>query len=174
MRFQYVYMRPTPVLYSGATGSFEQSAQQAWNTMLGWLDADQRRLGSPRGFGIFREDETSSEPQIYRYDACIELKPGFSADPSNGIVRRVTPHGAYALARIKGSHRRIGETFRLICEEWSESDAIVIDRERPFMHIYLNDPATTPADELIAQLCVPVWLPIRVGKRRRQVPMIRA
>ena len=174
MRFQFVYLRPTQVLYSAATGSFEQSAQQAWNRMIGWLDADQRRLGSPRGYGIFREDETSAAPQTYRYDACIELKPGFSADPSKGIVRRVTPHGAYALARIKGSHRRIGESYRRIREQWSETDAIVIDRERPYMQIYLNDPATTQPDELVAQLCIPVWLPIRVGKRRRPITMIRA
>lgn len=174
MHFRYVYMRPTPVLYFGATGPYEESAQQAWDRLLGWLDADRRGLGHPRGYGIFRQDETSSEPHMIRYDACIELKPGFSADPSNGIVRRVTPHGAYALARLKGCHRQIGESFRRIREQWSETDAIVIDTERPYMEIYLNDPATTPPDELLTQLCVPVWLPIRVGKRRRPVQMIRA
>lgn len=174
MRFQFVYMRPTPVLYFGVTGSYEESAQRAWHGMLGWFDTNRLGLGLPRGFGIFREDGSSDEVQTYRYGACIELKPGLSADPSNGIVRRVTPHGAYALARLKGGHQLIGEKLQRIRQHWSETDAIVIDRERPYMEVYLNDPATTPPDDLMTQLCVPVWLPIRVGKRRRAIQMIRA
>jgi AraC family transcriptional regulator len=173
VHFRFAYLRPTPVLYFGVTGSYEESAQQAWEGMLGWFGARRLGLDSPRGFGIFCEEETSREAQLYRYDACLELKPGLSADPSNGIVRRVTPHGAYALARLKGSHQQMGENFRRIREQWAQSDSIVIDPERPYMEIYLNDPATTPPDDLLTQLCVPVWLPIRVGKRRRAVQMIR-
>ncbi len=174
MRFRFVYLRPTPVLHFGVTGSYEESAQQAWDRMLGWFGTHRLGLDQPRGFGIFREDETSAESQVYRYDACLELKPGLSADPSNGIVRRVTLHGAYALARIKGGHQQMAEKFRRIREQWAQSEAIVIDPERPYMEIYLNDPATTPPDDLLTQLCVPVWLPIRVGKRRRAIQMIRA
>lgn len=173
MRFKFAYMRPTPVLYFGVTGSYEDSAQQAWDGMLGWFGAKSLRIDKPRGFGIFREDEASAETTVYRYGACIELKPGLRAEPSKGIVRRVTPHGAYAFARLKGSHQRIGEKFRQIREQWSEPEGFVIDPERPYLELYLNDPATMRADDLVTQLCVPVWLPIRVGKRRRAIPMIR-
>ncbi len=174
MRVKYVYMRPTPVLYFGVTGAYEESAQRAWNTMRGWLDSNRVRLGPPRGFGLFQDEPASAEEHLCRYDACVEMRPGLAADPSNGIVRKVTPSGAYAIARLKGHHRQISDGFKRIRGLWSEADAIVVDPDRPYMEIYLSDPATTPAGELIAQLCVPVWLPIRVGRRRRPVTMIRA
>lgn len=167
-------MRPTPVLYCGATGPYEDSARQAWSAMSTWLEASRRPLALQRGFGLIHDHCAAVEPIERRYEACVELLPGLSADPENGIVRRVTPSGAYALARLKGCHRQIGEGFRRLRERWSESGSIVIDVERPCMAIYLNDPATTPDEELLTQICVPVWLPIRVGKRRRIVPMIRA
>jgi AraC family transcriptional regulator len=173
VHFKYVYLRPTPVLSFGVTGSYEASAQQAWDRMLGWLGANPLGVARPQGFGIFREDGSSPDTQVYSYGACIEHKPGLFADPSNGIVRGVTPHGAYALARLKGDHHSIGENFRRIRQQWLESDTMVVDPERPYLEIYLNDPATQPPDELVTQLCVPLWLPIRVGKRRRAVPMLR-
>lgn len=166
MRINFVYLRPTPVLYFGAVGPYEESASRAWEVMLSWLEARDLRRAAPRGYGIIHDHSGSTVRPLRRYDACVELLPGFSPDPSSGIVRKVTPSGAYALHCLKGCHDQIADGFRRLREQWSEEDALVIDETRPFMEIFLNDPASTPPDELLTQLCVPVRTTLRVGKLR--------
>ena len=166
MRINFIYMRPTPVLYFGAIGPYEESITRAWGKMLSWLEAHNLRRATPRGFGIIHDHSGSIAPPLRRYDACVELLPGFSADPPSGIVRKVTPSGAYAQFNLKGSYGQIGESFRRIRNQWSEADALVIDETRPYMQIFLNDPAATPPEELLTQLCVPVRTTLRIGKLR--------
>ena len=81
----------------------------------------------------------------------------------------MTPSGAYAQFSLKGCHGQIGDNFRRIREQWSEADALVIDETRPYMEIYLNDPAATPREELLTQLCVPVCTTLSIGKLRPAV-----
>ena len=50
MRINFVYMRPTPVLYFGAIGPYEELIARAWNNMLSWLEARNLRRATPRGF----------------------------------------------------------------------------------------------------------------------------
>ena len=169
MRINFVYMRPTPVLYCGAVGPYEESVARAWDKLFSWLEARNLRSSTPRGFGIIHDHAGSTAPPLHRYDACVELLPGFSADPSSGIIRKVTPSGAYAQVSLKGCHGQIGESFRRIREAWSDTDALAIDDTRPYMEIYLNDPVTTPRDELLTQLCVPVCTTLRVGTLRPAV-----
>ena len=84
MRINFVYMRPTPVLYFGAVGPYDDTVSRAWDTMLSWLDAHDLRRATPRGFGIIHDHSGVTAPPLQRYDACIELLPGFSADASLG------------------------------------------------------------------------------------------
>jgi AraC family transcriptional regulator len=166
VRINFVYMRPTPVLYFGAIGPYEESIARAWKKMLSWLEARNLRRATPRGFGIIHDHCESIAPPLRRYDACVELLPGFAADPSCGIVRKVTPSGAYAQFNLSGCHGQIAESFRQIREQWSDADALAIDETRPCLEIYLNDPATTPREELLTQLCVPVCTTLRIGTLR--------
>jgi AraC family transcriptional regulator len=166
VRINFVYMRPTPVLYFGATGPYEQSIGQAWDKMLSWLDARNLRRKASRGFGIIHDHSGSIAPPLRRYDACVELVAGFSEDPSSGIVRKVTPSGAYAQSRLQGCHGRIADGFQEMRGHCTEANALAIDETRPCLVIYLNDPATTARDELLTQICVPVGTTLRIGELR--------
>lgn len=166
MRINFVYMRPTPVLYFGAIGPYEESIGRAWDRMLSWLEAHNLRSAAPRGYGIIHDHCGAIAPPLRRYDACVELLPGFSPDPTSGIVRKVTPSGAYAQVNLKGCHRQIADRFRRLREQWSADDTLVIDETRPYLEIFLNDPAATPREELLTQLCVPVRTTLRIGKLR--------
>jgi len=159
-------MRPTPVLYFGAIGPYEESIGRAWDRMLSWLEAHNLRSAAPRGYGIIHDHCGAIAPPLRRYDACVELLPGFSPDPTSGIVRKVTPSGAYAQVNLKGCHRQIADRFRRLREQWSADDTLVIDETRPYLEIFLNDPAATPREELLTQLCVPVRTTLRIGKLR--------
>jgi len=156
VRIKFAYLRPTPVLHYRAMGPYDQSVKEAWGTLLGWLDAhDLRKLG-PRAFGVIHDCSRSTDAAALRYDACVELVPGLRAEPDLGIVRRVTPGGAYAQGFLEGCYGQISEGFRYMCSQWAEAEKLRIDTSRPFMEIYLNDPATTPKAEWLTQLCVPI------------------
>jgi AraC family transcriptional regulator len=156
VRIRFVYLRPTPVLQYRALGPYDRSVKEAWATLLRWLEVrDLRKLG-PRAYGVIHDCSRSTEPTELRYDACVELVPGLSADPEFGIVRKVTPGGAYAQGYLKGCYGQISDGFRYMCSQWAEAEQLRIDTSRPFMEIYLNDPAKTPRDEWLTQLCVPI------------------
>ncbi|MBN9261904.1 MAG: GyrI-like domain-containing protein [Hyphomicrobium sp.] len=156
MRIRFVYLRPTPVLHYRAIGPYERSVKEAWGAILGWLDARDLRKFGPRAFGVIHDHARSTDPMALRYDACVELVPGLSAAPECGIVRKVTPGGAYAQGCLQGGYEQISDGFRYMCSQWAEAENLRIDTSRPLMEIYLNDPAKTPRDEWLTQLCVPI------------------
>lgn len=156
MQISVTYMKPTAVLYTRAIGPYERSVSTAWNHMLGWLDTQRVRRRTPRGFGIINDDPRSSSADDRRYDACVELQPGLTTDPSAGIGRAMTPGGAFAVARIRGPHSAIRDAFKHLRNAWVPAHGLKIDPDRPHLEIYLNDPAITDPTDLLTEVCVPV------------------
>ncbi|MFN3746199.1 MAG: GyrI-like domain-containing protein [Hyphomicrobiaceae bacterium] len=156
MHIKFVYQRPMPVLHYRAVGPYEQAVKDAWGALLGWLDSQDMRKFSQRAFGIIHDWSPLAETATLRYDACVELVPGLSAAPELGITRRVTPSGAYAQGVLKGSYGQIRERFSYMCSQWASAENLRVDTSRPFMAVYLNDPATTPREERLTKLCVPI------------------
>ncbi len=156
MDIRFVYLRPTPVLYFRSVGPYDRSVKDAWGTMLSWLDAHDLRKFGPRAFGIVHDRARSTDAAALRYDACVELVPGLRADPELGIIRKVTPGGAYAQGFLTGCYGQISDGFRYMCSQWAEAEQLRVDSSRPLMEIYLNDPAKTPKSEWLTQLCVPI------------------
>lgn len=156
MDISVTYMKPTAVLYARASGPYEQSVEEAWGRMLSWLDLRRVRARTPRGFGIINDNPRSVHPGQRRYDACIELQPGLVSDSQAGIESKMTPGGAFAVARVRGPHAAISRAFKYLRSEWVPKHGLTVDEDRPHLEIYLNDPATTPADQLLTDVCVPV------------------
>lgn len=157
MQIEYVYIRPVEALYFRAIGPYRSSAQTAWNSMFSWLGERGLRAGLTRGYGIANDDPAGTEPHLRRYDACIEAPAGLELAPDLGIGRRTVPGGAYVVHRHVGRHRTIGAGFSYIHRKWVPGHGLQVDPRRPYLEIYLNDPDTTPARELMTDLCVPVF-----------------
>lgn len=156
VRIRFVYLRPVPVLQFRAVGPYDQSVKSAWQALFAWLDVRDLRKHTQRAFGIIHDRASATAPEALRYDACLELVPGLCADPEFGIVRGITPGGAYARGDLSGSHSQISDAFRFMCSQWAEAEKLRVDTTRPLMEIYLNDPAATPTEGLLTQLCVPI------------------
>lgn len=156
MRINFVYLRPKPVLHYRALGPYDQSVKEAWATVFRWLEARDLRKFGPRAYGVIHDCSRSTDAAALRYDACVEIVPGLSAAPELGIVRRVTPGGAYAQGVLRGCYGQISDGFRHMCSQWAAAENLRVDSSRPLMEIYLNDPAKTPQEEWLTQLCVPI------------------
>jgi AraC family transcriptional regulator len=159
VRVIYRYIRPLPVLYARSMGPYEVSSREAWLCLNGWLERKGARQRVKQGFGFFRDNPTSTAPELLRYDACVPLLPGLDADPAAGIGRQTLPGGAYAVHTHVGSYDGAGRMFSRLHRLVVPKRGLSVDYDRPFVAVYLNDPGITREVHRRTELCVPV-LPI--------------
>ena len=81
--------------------------------------------------------------------------------PGAGIGRQTLPGGAYAVHTHVGSYAELGQAFSQLHRDIVPKRGLCVDYDRPFMTIYLNDPAVTREVHRRTELCVPV-LPVRM------------
>lgn len=159
MRVTYRHIRPLTVIYARSTGPYVTSCREAWNTLGHWLDRNGIRQRVKQAYGVFRDDPTTTEASLLRYDACVPLVPGLDAEPTDGMGRQMFAFGTYAVHTHVGPYEETGRIVSQLYRDIIPRRGLSLDRERPFVMIYLNDPMTTRAAYLRSELCVPV-LPI--------------
>ncbi|HVY42470.1 MAG TPA: GyrI-like domain-containing protein [Hyphomicrobiaceae bacterium] len=157
MQIGYVYIRPVEVLYLRALGPYRTSAPLAWSEMRAWLDARQLWPSITRGYGVLNDPPAATKPELRRYDACVQAPRDFEAELAPGMGRRTVPGGAYVVHRHKGRHRTLRAGFSYMHRKWVPGHGLQVDPRRPYLEVYLNDPVSTPATELMTDLCVPVF-----------------
>jgi len=153
----YVYIRPVEALYVRSLGPYKAAATTAWSGMFAWLDEHRLRDRMARGFGLINDNPETTPEHLRRYDACVEVIEGLDVDPGAGVGRLTVPGGAYVVHRHVGRHRAISAGFSYIHRKWVPGHGLRVDGRRPYLEIYLNDPAITPERELLTDLCVPVF-----------------
>ncbi len=161
VRIAYRYIRPLTVVYARSIGPYHASSAEAWRLMGAWLDQRQLRRRTKQGYGFFRDNPKITAPELLRYDACVPVTAGLDADPETGIGRQTLPGGAYAVQTHVGSYADAGGLFSLLHREIVPKRGLCVDYDRPFVAIYLNDPAVTREVHRRTELCVPV-LPVRM------------
>lgn len=72
-----------------------------------------------------------------------------------GLTGGTLPGGHYAVFRYRGAYSGIGRAFDTLFRGWVVDSGATF-RSAPCLEIYLNDPRTVPAAELLTELCIPV------------------
>jgi AraC family transcriptional regulator len=144
---------PIRVAFTRATGPYIQSSMEAWNKMMAW--AAPKGLFTPKTMfiGIGHDDPTTTQPERIRYDACITVGEEVQADEEAGVT--VVPGGEYATVVHKGPYEELIKTYMWFYGVWlpkSGREASV----QPGYEVYLNDPQTTPPDELLTEINMPL------------------
>jgi AraC family transcriptional regulator len=159
VRVIYRYIRPLTVVFARGTGPYEVSSLEAWRVMNDWIERQHGRSRVKQAYGFFRDNPRLTAPELLRYDACVPVTYGFDADPEADIGRQTLPGGAYAVQTHVGSYADTGEMFSRLHREIVPKRGLLVDYDRPFVAIYLNDPAITREVHRRTELCVPV-LPV--------------
>jgi effector-binding domain-containing protein len=73
------------------------------------------------------------------------------ADVSEGVV----DGGKFAVFQHVGPYNTVPQTWQRIMEEWMPTGAMAVRMAMPF-EMYVNDPADTPVEELVTEICIPV------------------
>jgi AraC family transcriptional regulator len=160
----FVYLRPISIVGVRKKGPYELSWRPAWQQMFAWLDDSGMRREIGCGYGILRDNPKEVEAESCRYDACVELLPGYENMVPAGFTVSRLPVGAYARRRqvgISGLHGAI-EALR---DAWVPTNSLSIDTKRPFLTIYLDDPEKVTPDKMRVDVCLPVTATGSAGAR---------
>ncbi len=150
-------MKPRQVAYVRRTGLYRESSIAAWNAMLAWASRNGVRQLLTCSYGLAVDNPGSVSPEECRYDACIELPIGFPPANATALSFQTLPGGAFARIRHVGPYMTARSSVTVLRDQWlAEQANLKLDRHRPLMIIYLDDPMLREADTLRCDVCVPV------------------
>ncbi|MDP3425848.1 MAG: AraC family transcriptional regulator, partial [Humidesulfovibrio sp.] len=135
------------------TGPYMESAERAWGMLCGW--ASPRGLFTPKTLliGISHDDPQATPPEEIRYDAALALESDIAVEPP--VVLGSLPGGEYDIFTHQGPYAGLEETYKTIMSQWVPTCEREF-RDTPWFEVYRNDPATTPPDQLLTDIHIPL------------------
>lgn len=133
----------THYVYVEKTGPFQTSAPQAWQQLHGLTPAIGQHNKIEKYFSLY-----DREKNIYRAGVSTAAKP---KDLPKGVEYTLFPGGKFTRFNLTGSFSQLpeasGRVFQIVAEKHLPL--------RPGFNIenYVNDPRTTPEDQLVLKSC---------------------
>jgi len=127
---------------------------RTWQRLAAWCE--QRGLTPPRRtmYGISYDNPDFTPPEKCRYDACVEVEPGFKPDGEIGV--QTLAGGRYACTEFTGTPETIHAGWMRLCGEWLPDSGYQAD-DRPSLEIYGRDfEMDEKTGAFSCQLCFPV------------------
>lgn len=156
MKSGLVYLRPSRLAYVRVTGPYAESAPRAWDRMLGWLDSNRLATSIERGYGMMRDDPGVVAPEQCRFDACVDLNPLFEERAVRELGAQILPGGTYVRTRLAGNARSLCSEVLGFYAKFNAPQGLRFDGRRPMVTIFLEDPRRYNAEDLRADVCIPV------------------
>ena len=124
-----------------------------WQRLCGW--AGPRGLLGPnmKCLGLCHDDPQVTPPDKIRYDACLVVDE--RVQPEGDVGVQTIPAGDYAVAVHRGPYEKLAESYARLCGEWIPSQSRE-PRSAPGFEVYHNDPNSTPPEELVTEIHVPL------------------
>ncbi len=139
------------------TGPYMESSTRAWSILCGW--AGPKGLLGPKTLviGIPYDDPNVTAPEFIRYEAAITAPAGTapSALAEAPVEAATLPGGEYAIITHQGPYEKLEETYAAIMGRWMPASGRDF-RDTPWFEMYRNDPATTPPDQLLTDIHIPL------------------
>lgn len=145
-------IEPLRVAFMRHTGPYE-ACGETWGRLCAW--AGPRGLFGPRTvvMGVSYDDPEVTPPDKIRYDCCLSIDDSFKAEGDVGV--QTVGGREYAVTIHRGPYERLAETYAAICGQWAPTSGRELSSE-PCLEFYLNDPNSTPPEELQTRVCVPL------------------
>lgn len=122
--------------------------QQVWD----WAEAAARLDQLTGLYGIPLDDPASVPVSGLRYDACLALG---DADPPSPLRLHLLPDGLHAQLRHVGSYDALEALDQWLVGAWLPTSGYE-PADAPLYHHFHNDPDTTPEEELVTDILLPL------------------
>lgn len=106
-----------------------------------------------RFIGLGHDNPQITPPEKIRYDACVTVPDDFAGTPDLPVA--IIGDREYATAVVKGPYSLLAAAYAWLAGVWGPDSGRGF-AAGPGLEFYLNDPKTTPPDELLTEICLPV------------------
>jgi AraC family transcriptional regulator len=134
--------------FSADDTTFKDAAQVAWQEFLKIIPTVKEDLSQSEFLGV---GEMSGDTCSYR--AAISIPTNPNAEVAN-LIKEDIPASKYAKFLLKGSYDGIWYAFDKAFKFINESEFEI--SSAPCLELYLNDPNTTPENELLTEILIPI------------------
>jgi AraC family transcriptional regulator len=107
-----------------------------------------------KAVGIYYDDPETKPTAELRSHACVTV-PASENEPPPGFEWLDLPGGEIALGLHKGPYDRLVQSYRWLFSQWLPSSGREA-ADRPCYETYLNDARTTPPEDLMTQISIPL------------------
>jgi len=143
------------VAYLRNTGPYGTSdIPMTWERLNRWCQAQSFGNQPHTMLGVSLDDPKITPPAQCRYDACVEIEPGFKV--SGEVGTQTIRGGAYACARFIGNVDKIGPAWQWLFAEWLPSSGYQCDA-RPCFELYPAELERKPEPGIfVCDICIPI------------------
>jgi AraC family transcriptional regulator len=143
---------PMRVAFIRHIGPYQECAP-AWAALVAWASPRGLLTATATCLGVGHDDPAVTAPERIRYDACIVIPDGTSVDGGVGI--QVLPGGEHAVTVHRGPYDLLPQVYLEVIGRWLPQHGRRVGRGSPY-EIYRNDVRSTPAQDLITEIRVPL------------------
>ncbi len=127
--------------------------QKAWGKLCSDPAVMQCMGPDTQVIGISYDDPDVTEPDKIRYDACVSVPE--SCTPGKDVRIQEIKAGKYAVLTHKGPYDGLADCYRWLYGEWLPKSGYE-PLSAPPLEKYVNDPETTPPEDLVTEIRVPL------------------
>ena len=160
MKVEIRQLQPMRVAFIRHTGPYSEVGQ-AWDRLLTLMGKEGYLAGNPMMLGICHDDPEVTPPDKIRYDACLAVDESFS--PIGEIGIQTVAGGEYAVTTHRGPYNNVGQTYSELLGQWIPRSGHEL-RNQPCFEVYVNDPQSTPPEELLTDIFAPIQTPVLASK----------
>lgn len=146
--------QPKQVIYVRLTGAYMALAYcEAWKKLYAYVSEEKIDTRYMEYICIYHDDPKVTEPKNLRTDVCFTVPS--PAKPRGEIGVKEIPGGKYLIFRYKGPYTNLGAVYDTIYGHWIPQGGYTVSNSRGY-ESYLNSPESTPPEELLTEICIPV------------------
>lgn len=140
-------------LFVRRIGVYDVAARDAWQTLFKCTAEQRIHVSGALQISVTYDNPVITRPEQVQYDACV-LVPGTIKYTGELGLQRIAG-GRYAVFTHRGPYERLWQSYRAIYGDWLLSSGATL-RNGANVAEYHNDPRTTPAEQLVTEILVPI------------------
>jgi AraC family transcriptional regulator len=150
MKVEIKTIAPMRVAFLRHVGPYE-AVGETWERLCEHAGVAGLIGGDTCFLGASYDDPEVTPPDKIRYDACLTVADDFQGEGEVGA--QTLGGGRYASVLHEGAYEKLNETYAALFGQWFPENGHE-PGPAPCLEFYLNDPESTPPEELLTEICV--------------------
>lgn len=140
------------VAFIRKTGPYNECGD-AWDRLCAWADSKGLFRADTKFLGVSHDAPQVTPPDKIRYDACFTVDRDVNGEGEIGI--QTVGGGRYAVTTHKGPYDGLEATYAELMGQWLPHSGERFGSNLCF-ELYLNDPQSTPPEELLTDIYISI------------------